>query len=288
VAPLLKEGKNTLALWYAAGWTRNNFFAPRVGQGFLLQMSGQTSSGSKIELHSDTSWRCAESYSAYAGHFSFMDMGGETVDGRRYVADWNQPGFDDSGWTQAKVAQPLKHDGELVLSAQMTDPSFIIDEFTARSLTDTIPGLWRADMGKTFTGYLEARFNGLKAGDTVLIQVSARPQFMEEHRQRHYYIARGEDGETFRNRFNFFAGRYIQFTGLRNAPRRGDIKGLAVSSAGKRTGYFECSDSLFNRIYEVDRRTYEMCNPEGVTVDCPDRERLGYGPEGGYQTCWGV
>jgi alpha-L-rhamnosidase len=45
---------------------------------------------------------------------------------------------------------------------------------------------------------------------------------------------------------------------------------------------------MFNRIYELDRWTYEMCNTEGVTVDCPNRERLGYGPEGAYQTAWGL
>jgi alpha-L-rhamnosidase len=45
---------------------------------------------------------------------------------------------------------------------------------------------------------------------------------------------------------------------------------------------------MFNRMYEIDRWTYEMCNPEGVTVDYPNRERLGYGPEGAYQTTWGL
>jgi alpha-L-rhamnosidase len=31
-----------------------------------------------------------------------------------------------------------------------------------------------------------------------------------------------------------------------------------------------------------------MCHTEGVVSDCPNRERLGYGPEGAYQTLWGL
>jgi alpha-L-rhamnosidase len=288
VAPLLEKGDNVIALWYAAGWSRNNYFAPRVNQAVLLQLDGTTDRGATFNVRSDETWRCAESYSRYSGLFQFMDMGGEEVDGRRYRTDWNTVAFDDSRWVNAVETAPLKNGGELVLSAQMTDPSRIVETIAARRIADTIPGTYSVDMGKSFTGFLDASFDGLQAGDTVMIQISNLTTLVEEHRQRQYYIARGENGERFSNRFNFFAGRYIHFTGLRQAPKLQDIKGHAVSSAAPRTGYFECSDELFNRMYEVDRWTYEMCHTDGVTVDCPNRERLGYGPEGGYQTTWGL
>jgi alpha-L-rhamnosidase len=301
VAPLLKKGDNVVALWYGPGWTRNDFFAPLVNQSVLVQLNGAFADGGKFTLYSDDTWKCAESYSRNAGGYRFTDMGGEEVDGQRYSAEWNTAGFDDSRWTNAATVVPVKNGSKPTLSAQMTDPSRIIETIPAKEIIDTIPGILRVDMGKSFTGFLEASFDGLKAGDTVIIKISnrrdAHPRFVgqrvgnnaiEEFNQIQRYIARGEDGETFRNRFNFFAGRYVHFEGLRQKPKLADVVGYAVSSAAARTGSFECSEPMFNRIYELDRWTYEMCNPEGVTVDCPNRERLGYGPEGAYQTTWGV
>jgi alpha-L-rhamnosidase len=288
IASLLKKGDNTVALWYAPGWSRYKFFAPAVNQAVLLQLNGKTEKGDAFTLHTDNSWKCAESYSRNTGAFQIVDMGGEEVDGRRYSTDWNTPGFDDSQWLPAGVTTPLKDGGEPAFSAQMTDPSRIIETVQAQSVTDTIPGLWRVDMGKNFTGFLEAHFDGLQAGDTVIIQISDRDDSVNEFNQKQYYIARGEDGEAFSNHFNYFGGRYIHFSGLRHAPKLSDVTGQVVSSAGKRTGYFECSDELFNRIYNMDMRTYELCTVEGITVDCPHRERLGYGAEGGYLTTWGL
>jgi alpha-L-rhamnosidase len=111
---------------------------------------------------------------------------------------------------------------------------------------------------------------------------------MANFNQVHYYIGRGEKGERFRNRFNYSAGRYVYLQGLKQAPQPADVKGLAVSSAAPQTGSFSCSDSLFNRIYEVDVWTYKACNIEGFTVDCPHRERLGYGAESAWLTSWGL
>jgi alpha-L-rhamnosidase len=311
IAPLLKKGDNVVALWYGPGWTRNNYFAPLVNQSILVQLNGKLKNGEKFTLYSDTAWKCAESYSRNSGGFWFTDMGGEEVDGRRYSTDWNTVGFDDSQWLDAVTTVPVKNvtnsrdsrtnqDSEVILSAQMTDPSRIIKTIPAKEIIDTISGVLRVDMGKSFTGFLEASFNGLKVGDTVIIRISnnrdTHEDFVgkrignnaiEEFKQTQYYIARGEDGEKFHNRFNFFAGQYIHFVGLERK-KLASITGYAVSSAAKRTSSFECSNSIFNSIYEVDRWTYEMCNTEGVTVDCPNRERLGYGPEGAYLTTWGL
>jgi alpha-L-rhamnosidase len=288
IAPLLRKGDNIIAIWYAAGWTRNDYFDKLVGQGLLVQVNGTITDGSHFTLCSDNTWKAAESYSRNTGFYKFWSMGGEEVDGRRYSADWNTLAFNDVSWQTAQTTQPLINGGNLILSAQMTDPSRIIETLPARHIADTVPGVWNVDMGKSFTGFLEARFDGLHAGDTVMIQISNRTEAIEEFNQRQIYIARGEPGETFLNRFNFFAGRYVTFTGLRQKPKLSDVKGYAVSSAAERAGYFECSEPLFNQIYETDRWTYEMCHTEGVVVDCPNRERLGYGMEGAYLTTWGL
>jgi alpha-L-rhamnosidase len=215
-------------------------------------------------------------------------MGGELTDGRLYTTEWNKPGFDESKWTVAAKTSPLKDGKDVILSAQMSDPSRISESIPAVSMSDSIPKTWVVDMGKIFTGFLEAHFNGLKAGDTVRIHISDRIDKFDNFSQVHYYVARGENGELFRNNFNYFAGRYIHFTGLRQQPELKDITGYALTSAPKRTGYFECSDADYNRMYDIDRYTYEMCTNEGYSTDCPNRERLGYGAEGGWQTTWAM
>lgn len=305
ICSLLKGGKNVIAVNYAPGWSMNDYFSRRIGQGLLVQIYGN---GKDFSLFSDSTWRCEESYSRNIGRFDFMNMGGELVDGTKYTEEWMKPEFDDKHWGYAVETMVS---GQPILSSQMTDPSMIIDFIPAKVLSiitdstetsDSRRTIYRVDMEQEFTGFLDAGFDGLERGDTVEIMISMRnenPKFVEatygigdkvieEQQQKHLYIARGEEGETFRNRFNYFAGRYIHFRGLRKAPELRNINGLAISSAAEATASFECSDTLYNRIFALDRYTYQMCHTEGVTVDCPNRERLGYGPEGAYQTMWGL
>ena len=44
-----------------------------------------------------------------------------------------------------------------------------------------------------------------------------------------------------------------------------------------RVAEFKCSSPLLNRIYETTLWTYRCLSLGGYTVDCPHRERLGYG-----------
>ena len=288
IAPLLEKGDNLIAIRYASGWVRNECYNTLVEPAVLVQVNGTTIKGDAFTLHSDETWKCAESYSRYSGQLKFMDMGGEEINGKQFSTGWNRLDFNDGSWLNVQKVNPMKKGGNLILSAHATDPSRIVETIPAKQISASGSGKWSVDMGKSFTGFIEARFTGLQPGDTVLIQTSNRAETVEEFNQRQYYIARGEAGETFINRFNWSAGRYLHFTGLRKEPKLADIEVHAVSSAGERTGYFECSEPLFNRIYETDKWTYEMCHTEGVTVDCPNRERLGYGAEGAYLTAWGL
>ena len=311
ISKFLRKGKNVIAVAYGPGWSMNNYFEyyEKTKQAIRVQVYGE---GKSFSLFSDSTWLCSESYSRNTGRFDFMDMGGEWVDGRKYTDKWATPDFDDSQWENVSELQ----DYNPALSAQMTDFSRIIEEIPAKNITIIAPpsgdmgACYRVDMGKEFTGFLEAKFDGLNAGDTVVIQVSMRDsssvyvqatdtvgnQIIEEQKQRHIYIARGENGEIFRNRFNFFAGRYIHFRLKKGREQShstfniqlSDIKGLAISSAPEFTANFESSNDLYNAIFAMDKYTFQMNHTEGVVTDCPNRERLGYGPEGAYQTAWGL
>ncbi|MGA2035483.1 MAG: alpha-L-rhamnosidase C-terminal domain-containing protein, partial [Thermoguttaceae bacterium] len=82
---------------------------------------------------------------------------------------------------------------------------------------------------------------------------------------------------TFRNRFNYSVGRWITIQGLAAKPAPADVRAWLVRSDYRRAADFECSDKLLNDIYRTTLWTFENLSLGGYVVDCPHRERMGYG-----------
>ncbi len=82
---------------------------------------------------------------------------------------------------------------------------------------------------------------------------------------------------TFRSRFNYHAFRYIRVIGTSAAPLVSDATGYLIRTGFDRAGDFTSSNDLLNRIYQMVNRTYEALALSGMVVDCPTRERQGYG-----------
>jgi hypothetical protein len=123
----------------------------------LLQLNGITKTGKIFSLQSDTSWKCAESYSRYyGGNFRYNEFAGEEIDGRNYRSDWNSITFNDDTWANAAKIAPLKNGTELILSSQMMEPSRIIKTVSATEIVpikaDNGDTIWRFDMGEQFVG----------------------------------------------------------------------------------------------------------------------------------------
>lgn len=282
IAGLLKEGNNTIAVWYGPGWSRNEFFGRTIFPSLRVQMQAKTAKGADFSLATDASWKCRTSSSKNTGDNKYEDHGAEYVDARQYVPDWNATGFDDSKWQQAAETSH-----NVVLSSHIMEPARVIDTLAAQTVTDTLKGIYKVDLGKNFTGWVDVKLKGMSAGDTVKIMVADDPETVQDWAQGNIYICKGVDGEAFRNRFNYIAGRYINISGLKSKPSLSDVKGYVIATDIERTGHFVCSSELFNKIYETDLWTYRMCTTEGYTADCPHRERLGYGEET-FATAWGI
>jgi hypothetical protein len=54
-------------------------------------------------------------------------------------------------------------------------------------------------------------------------------------------------------------------------------RGYLVTTDCPRSGWFQCSNPLMNRIYDTTLWTYRSLSLGGYLVDCPHRERRGYG-----------
>jgi alpha-L-rhamnosidase len=86
---------------------------------------------------------------------------------------------------------------------------------------------------------------------------------------------------TFRSRFNYHGFRYVRVIGLPQAPTAADATGYLIRTAYDRAGEFTSSNAQLNQIFQLTTRTYEALTLGGYVVDCPTRERLGYGGDAG-------
>ena len=269
------EGSNVIALWTAAGWARyKNIQTP----GFICQVYF-SSSVENLELHSDSSWKFQKSSSSYIDGWKWGDFGGEIIDSGNYYSNWNEVTYDDISWGNA-----VEFSCKMIKSADTAEPDRVIETIMPVSISGEGP--YVVDMGINYTGWLKIDLkNGIR-GRNVTFKIADKNTEGITFNQQYKYVYDSSGEGFFCNRFNYFAGRYITIEGLSYKPSLLEIKGYAIGNDLKRTGWFSCSNNLINRIYETDLHTFMANTLNGVTVDCPHRERLGYG-ESGHSTTWG-
>jgi hypothetical protein len=104
--------------------------------------------------------------------------------------------------------------------------------------------------------------------------------FPNTFNQRDEIVGNGQ-AVTFRSHFNYHGFRYVRVIGTESAPAVSDAKGYLIRTAYERAGEFNSSNDLLNQTYRMVTRTYEALTLGGYVVDCPTRERLGYGGDAG-------
>jgi len=279
----LQKGDNVIAVWTGPGWARasGSFKKPVWEQKSVFRCQVNLSSGES--LHSDSTWKCRISSSENRGLWrggGQGQYGGEIIDARRHVADWNACSCDDSLWDNASA-----YEESVILSAAMLEPDRKVETLAPAAITER-DGAWRVDMGRNFTGWLEVDLRNGKAGQVVKFKTANRPEETLEFDQESHYIHDESGKGVFCHRFNYMAGRWITIEGLTYTPAAKDIRCYSITNDRKRIGSFECSKKLFNDIYETDLRTYLASTVNGVLMDCPHRERYGYG-EVAFACAWG-
>lgn len=274
IADKLIKGDNVIAVWAGPGWARAD---GSYGKGVWKQDSifkCQVNMSNGVELHTDASWKCKESSSENLGLWKGGgqgEYGGESIDARKYIPDWNKAYYDDSKWANATV-----YEKSITMTAELQEPDRKVEVLWPVKMIEN-DGYYTFDMGKNFTGWLEFKLRNGKSGQTVKFFTANDPDVKVQFKQESHYTY-DETGEgTFSHRFNWMAGRWVSVEGLSYKPRLDDMKCYIVTNDRKRIGSFNCSKELFNTIYETDLATYIANTVNGVTMDCPHRERYGYG-----------
>jgi alpha-L-rhamnosidase len=276
ISSALKPGINVVGLWLGASWsifepykTADKPRAPIV----IAQADIYNDIAGKpvLRIQTDTSWRVHPSPNHLLGQWSFWHMGGESWDMNKAIPDWDQPKILDSSWKPPVAYQP-----NLVLSAQMVEPNHLYHEIHPLSVIKNSDSTYRVDMGVNFAGWTELHLQG-KPGGQIDIQFSEREKEDMTFNLHSVLVLDSTGAGIFRNHFNYSSGRWITFKGLTQAPSLSDMRGWVVRTAYDSAASFVCSDSLQNWIYNRVLWNYENLSLGGYVVDCPQRERMGYG-----------
>ena len=293
VTGLLLQGGNAVGVWLGNGWYSSDRpahlrpdpraepygAAPRA----IVQLVIDTADGGRHSVASDTSWRAAGS------PIVANDLcDGEVYDARLEQPGWSAPGFDDSRWQPAVAApEPVGP-----LQAQAIEPISVRETLPAVAVHSPrypYAPVYVVDFGQHFSGWVRLRLRGAR-GTEVSLRHGGRlyaDGFLDQRnnrdaRQVDTYVLSGTGEEVWEPRFTLHGFRYVEISGLPEAPRLDQFEGRVVHGEVAPAGSFECSDELLNQIHRNVQWTFRT-SFQGALQDAGDRsERVSWLGDPGF------
>ncbi|HEY3328851.1 MAG TPA: family 78 glycoside hydrolase catalytic domain [Capsulimonadaceae bacterium] len=280
IAPLLREGANCIGIWASRGWFIETAGSePLVPPGPRVRVRASiVAAGEPVEIVTDSSWTCSTSCYTTLGEWHFSRFGGERYDASLDRSDWSTPAFDDAAWPSAAIA-PSPAPRSDAQACPRNRVSVAIPAVRCDALAE---GRFKIDFGTDLTGFIEMQMPAMPAGRVVSMEYADSEGGI--YNQVDEFVSGGGEGERFRTMFSFHAFRAVIVAGLPHAPQLSDVTAYLIECDLEPAGSFTCSDDLLNRIHDLHVWTLRCLDLGGHTVDCPHRERLGYGAEGQVPT----
>ena len=285
VADLLKPGQNALGVMLGNGWFNSQPAdawdfdkAPwRKTPRLLFQMTIECTDGTLDTIVSDGTWKTA------TGPTVFDSIrNGETYDARMEKLGWDTADYSDTDWKPVVLV-----DGPTdKLIAQKTPPVRVTKIIDPIKITEPKPGIFVFDFGQNMSGWGRLRVSG-PAGTTVTIKYDERlaeDGLLNQSNahlvrsgsfQTDTYILKGNGIEVWEPRFVYAGFQYAQVEGFPGKPTRESLQACVVHTDFERSGSFECSNDLLNRIQAAAEWAY-LSNFVGYPTDCPHREKNGW------------
>ena len=206
--------------------------------------------------------------------------GSEQIRGALLEPGASMPDYDDSSWSAALAADENEIPKGKPEEAGLP-PVRALKRYEARQIGQ-VNGRTIYDLGQNISGILEAELRG-KAGETAEFYPAEKldadggadqvaKNWMPINNVIRYEIAESGQVERFTQHFTYFSGRYFAVSGEAEII---SLSALAISSAWKRAGSFNCDDERYNKIYKLIEKTVEA-NMLGVHTDCPTIERFAW------------
>ncbi len=269
----LHAGRNAVGIVLGNGWYNRRhrdpngwvwYNTPR----FIMQIEIEYQDGEKQTIISDESWQFStDGPIRYDYIFT-----GEHYDARMEMSGWDKAGYDASGWQQARLLNAP--DG--ALHPQLAPQDGVVATLKPVSVKHTKENTYVYDFGQMFTGWVRLNIKGNR-GDTL--RIIHNEELGSDFSQIDHYICKGGT-EIWEPRFSWHAFRTVEIKGSSTPLDISSITGRVVNTAVDTTGYFHCSNDLFNKIHQNYIWTQLGNFHSSFSSDCPHRERLGYTGDG--------
>ncbi|WP_084011058.1 alpha-L-rhamnosidase [Pseudofrankia sp. DC12] len=277
----LSEGANTIGAWLGDGWYRGrlgfnggtrNIYGADLS--LIAQLEVTHDDGTRTVIATDSSWVAAPGPVMASGLYE-----GEVFDARLDNPNWATPFAErTAGW--APVAVGTRDPRTLV--APQGPPVRCTQEVSPVAITRRPDGRYLLDFGQNLVGRLRITVDG-PAGTAITLrhaevlqdgELATRP--LREARATDTYITAGDGPRSWQPRFTLHGFRYAEVTGWPGELNTDAVTALVHHTDMRRTGWFECSDDLINRLHE--NVVWSMRgNFVDIPTDCPARdERLGW------------
>lgn len=314
VTDMLKEGENGIGCILASGWWSDSFSFRLYNYNywgdkpsFLGRLVITYEDGSRDVIVTDeVNWDYyGEGPYRYAGFFNGETFGAEKA---WIYEDFSKADFRIDGMKKPEVITPVVMDeqegifpGAAVWPAMnLREPELVgnyqapvheVETFTAKSMTEPVPGVYIYDLEQEIAGVPVLKLKGRKGQKITIRYGEVLYPELEEYKglwgqmlqanlreasNIDTYICRGEGVEIYKPRFTFHGYRYIEISGVDQAPALEDVQSVLLSSVDKITGKFHCDNELLNR-FTQNVKYSQYCNFISIPTDCPQRnERMGW------------
>ena len=283
ITRFIKKGDNAIGVIVGNGFYYINreryrklvvaYGYPRLIFNIVLKMKD----GSLKTIQSDENCRTSASPITFTSIY-----GGEDYDARLEQHGWATPGFDDSKWKTPVII----HDSIGKLMPEEDFPVKEMQKFPVKDISTSRTGRIIYDFGQNTSGIIALKVKGNKGAqirikpDELVNDQGNITQVSGGGPYEFNYILKGGDVEEWQPRFSYYGFRYadieiIEPEGADKKTEILDITMLHTRNSSPAVGSFTCSDTLFNRIFELINWGIKS-NMASVATDCPHREKLGW------------
>ncbi|MBQ4517498.1 MAG: family 78 glycoside hydrolase catalytic domain [Clostridia bacterium] len=281
VEAYLQSGKNVMVVMLGNGWY-NQIDNLRAGKtNYDLPKLCFTLTVGDVTLFSDGTEKWSPSHIVYNNIFF-----GEKQDLRLLNKACMLTGYDDANWQRVALVPEIK----INLVEQKCPPDRVIRRIQPVLLCED-SGRKLYDAGENITGWAKIRVCG-DDGETVLVRYTEeidenlQPIFStagwawfkdgqwEGQIQENEYICSGEE-QICHPHFTYHGFRYFEVFG-KGAAECVEVVHTDVDVVAE----FTCDNENINWLFEAYKRTQLGNMIQGVPMDCPTRERVGYTGDG--------
>jgi hypothetical protein len=279
VTEMVRDGENVWGGQVAEGW-----FSGHIGNGgfkywgtspaLLAQLEIEYEDGSKERVVTDGSWKIGVS-PLIATDF----MLGESYDARRELSGWDAPGFDASSWGEVTV----RDESDRNLTGQVMEPSKELMTIPAKGVSQPEAGRWIYDLEQNMVGVIRLKIDApegtvitIRHGEMLKEDGTLYTENLRGAPSIDTYICRSDGEEIWQPKFTFHGFRYVELSGMEEAPPLDAVTGVVISSGTPEAGEFVCSNPQINQL-QSNIVWGQRGNFLSVPTDCPQRdERLGW------------